>query len=338
MTGQKLFFLTCFTMLTSSALAQTERSDVQGKLQSVLCSDTSQLSAAKTIRLGIYDAQIDARIVESIAGNTVTKRMLEKKAKALAAMKHFQGYALGVCSDRKGWVAALPAPAPLIRTNDRISFKASDLKAHCRNYRVDYAALSQGESQQLAGTGKVETKTLAPGIIEVTCQPGFPRWSGPVVWYMAPTTQEFAGTEAIPATTEGTDSERLTQWISKVRKREHRSPMVANDHLNSAATLLTIDTSVTHNRTSTDSIRARAKAAGFDVLGEIRVRGQSIDDLAWMIWHSPRHRDLILSADATNVGLHVKAIGTELLAVILGAKVERPVTATRPKAPVKKSQ
>jgi hypothetical protein len=313
-----------------------ERRDISDKLQTVLCSGNPDLTARKTLALGLHDAQIDARIVESIAGNTVSARILAKKAKALAAMKHFHGYAHGVCSDRKGWVAAIPAPVPMTQSPDGFSVNTEALKSGCRTFRADYAALASGVSVKLASGGRIDTRKLAPGMIEVTCQPAFPRWMGPVMWYLAPTGDQFAADQtAVPAGT--TTDQQLASWIAARRKAGNLTPLVANDNLTSAAELLTIDTSVTHNRANTDGLRAKIKSsANLHVLGELRVRGQSVEDLAWMLWHSPRHRDLILSPDATSIGLHVKAVGTEFLAVVLSGQEARPVTAARAKKnPVK---
>lgn len=306
-----------------------ERKDLAEKLQAVLCSEHPDLTAQKTLSLGIHDAQIDARLVESVAGNFVSARMLTKKAKALASMKHFHGYALGICGERKGWVAAIPAPAPLSSTGTGFTYDLNALKRSCRAYRVDYAALHGGTSVKVPTSGSIDAKKLGAGMVEVTCQPSFPRWIGPVVWYLAPTSGQFAAMTS-DRKTSASDSQTLSAWISAVRKNESLEPLVSSDALANAAELLSIDTSVTHNRSNTDGLRSRVKASSsLEILGELRVRGQNVDDLIWMLWHSPRHRDLILANKATNIGLHVKSVGTELLAVVLSAHESRPVTAAR---------
>lgn len=324
-----IMFVFLFNSLAEANDIQ-RRKDVQDKLQQVLCVDKIQLDAQKTIALGIYDAQIDARIIESIAGNALSGRMLEKKSKALAAMKRYNGYAHGVCSDRKGWVAAFPAPSPLIRTKTGFKVQFKTLETACRNYRLDFASLSGGESQPLTKASVLNTQSLGAGMLEITCQPSFPRWQGPIVWYLAPTDADASLTGNAPAI-EGNAAPTagIISWISTVRKKQGLAPITINDKVSKSAELLTIDTSVTHNRASTDSLKEKIKNTdNIKILGELRVRGQSAADLTWMIWQSPRHRDLILSREATLYGLHVKQVGTELLVVFLAGQEQRPVTAS----------
>lgn len=321
----------CFSSTFAEAKDIQHRKDVQTKLQQILCSDSVQLEAQRTIALGIYDAQIDARIIESIAGNALTERMLEKKSKALAAMKRYHGYAHGICSDRKGWVAAIPAPAPMARTKSGFKVDFKDLDAACKTYRIDYAAHKGGESQSLAKKELQNFKKNDAGMIEISCQPSFPRWKGPIVWYLAPTDTEVSLNNLDPAIDPRLVPEAsIKSWMSAVRKKEGLPPVTHNNSITKSAEFLTIDTSVTHNRSSTDGLREKIKTTdNINILGELRVRGQSASDLVWMIWHSPRHRDLILSQSATTYGIHVKQVGTELLAVILTGQEQRPVTAAR---------
>jgi hypothetical protein len=323
------------TASLGAALAE-HRADVKDQLQSLMCAETPLLDARNTIALGIYDAQIDIRLIESIAGTNLSEKMLTKKSKALAAMKRYLGYTQGLCSDRKGWVAALPAPGPLLRTADGFEIKSDAIKTSCKTHRFDFASTSAGRSQRLPDSRKIRTTKLGEGIVEVTCQPSFPRWQGPVVWYMAPTSINALADK--PKLTDTDDrAGALSLWIASIRSKEGLNPIISNDALKRAAELLTIDSSVTHNRANTDSMREKINATdSLRVLGEIRVRGQTTEDLAWMLWHSPRHRDLLLQNEATTYGLAIKEVGTELLAVFLGAEEVRPVTASGSKKSVTK--
>ena len=311
------------------AVTAEHRVDVKDHLQNLMCDKSPQLDAKKTIALGIYDAQIDVRLIETVAGTALTEKMLLKKAKALAAMKRYLGYTQGVCPDqRKGWVAALPAPGPLLRTSNGFEIKSDAINKSCKTHRIDFAATKGGISSRLPDSRKIQTTKLGEGIVEITCQPAFPRWQGPIVWYLAPTSEKALADKPKLANSDDRAA-ALSLWIASIRSKEGLKPTISNDGLKRAAELLTIDSSVTHNRANTDSMRAKINASeSLRVLGEVRVRGQSVDDLAWMLWHSPRHRDLLLQAETTSYGLAIKEVGTELLAVILGAEEVRAITAS----------
>jgi len=324
-----LMFTTYSTTATSGTVAAEHRADIKDKLQNIMCADHPQLEAKSTIAQGIYDAQIDIRLIESIAGTQLTEKMLVKKSKALAAMKRYLGYTQGKCSDRKGWVAALPAPSPLIQTSDGFEVKTDPLKKFCKTYRFDFAASKAGVSTRLPSSRKIHTRKLGDGIVEVTCQPSFPRWQGPIVWYLAPTSISALGEKPKILDIADDRAGALSQWISSIRSKEGLPPIISNDGLKNAAELLTIDSSVTHNRANTDSVRKKINSSeNLRVLGEIRARGQTTEDIAWMLWHSPRHRDLMLNKEATTYGLVIREVGTELLAVFLGAQEVRAVTAS----------
>ena len=329
--------MTVCSTASFGAVTAEHRADVKEQLQSLMCAESPQLDAKNTIALGIYDAQIDVRLIESIAGTALSEKMLKKKSKALAAMKRYLGYTQGICPDqRKGWVAAFPAPGPLLRNANGFEIKSDAIKTSCKTHRFDFAATKGGVSTRLADSKKIQTAKLGEGIIEVTCQPSFPRWQGPVVWYLAPTSDKALADK--PKLVNADDrAAALSLWIAGIRSKEGLRPIISNDSLKRAAELLTIDSSVTHNRANTDSIRSKINATdNLRVLGEIRVRGQTAEDLAWMLWHSPRHRDLLLQAEATSYGLAIKEVGTELLAVFLGAEEVRAVTASGPKKAVTK--
>jgi hypothetical protein len=329
--------MTTCTTTSFGAVTAEHRSDLKEQLQSLMCSESPQLDSKNTIALGIYDAQIDVRLIESISGAALTEKMLLKKSKALAAMKRYLGYTQGICSDqRKGWVAAIPAPGPLLRTANGFDIKNDAIKTSCKTHRFDFAATKGGVSTRLPDSKKIQTAKLGDGIVEVTCQPAFPRWQGPIVWYLAPTSDTALADKPKLANSNDRVS-ALSLWIASIRSKEGLHPIIPNDGLQRAAELLTIDSSVTHNRANTESMREKINTSDrLRVLGEIRVRGQSTEDLAWMLWHSPRHRDLLLQAEATSYGLAIKEVGTEFLAVFLGAEEVRPITASSGKKAVTK--
>jgi hypothetical protein len=56
--------------------------------------------------------------------------------------------------------------------------------------------------------------------------------------------------------------------------------------------------------------------------GENRVAGTDLPTIAWLVWNSPAHRELLLRSDANTVAINVKKRG-DLLYVVLavGRKV-----------------
>lgn len=288
-----------------------------------------------------YDAQIEAHLVASRHGQPVATEDLAKRARGLASLRSLAGYSYGLCEGgQRGWIAVVPAPTALKLGQDQWTLPQTDLERLCSSYRVDFAARQvdavRGLKQLVIFGSTVNTKDLGDGTVSLTCQPRTPRWQGPVLWYLAPVGK---GPETTPPDGESiaaaTSTTALVPWLQRLRASQGLPPMAASEALNEAAANLAADGSLVHNRQLLQQAEAAVKTKNIDLLGEDRVRAHDTASMAWLLWNSPRHRQLLLNKDANVVGIASRAIDDDQLAVLVIGKGQAVNTSLR--APTNKA-
>lgn len=284
----------------------------------------------------VFDAQVEGRYLEKIGARPVRQVDAERKAKTLAQTRRYGSYAAGVCANGDGWAIAFPAPVGLapIDLAGRLHLPGDALASRCEGFRADYAKSEGGAPVPLAIRNNiVDIGKLAAGTVSITCQPKTPRWQGPILWYLRPVGKGPA--DAIPeadALAQASEpAAALTTWINRVRRKEGLAAVEIAAAASEQAALLAVDGSLTHDRQGLRKAEALLKTQDIRFLGEDRVRGIAAQDMAWLLWNSPRHRGLILNKDATTLGVGVRGLGTESLAVIIiGAKAPMTTAAGTP--------
>ncbi|MCX6109116.1 MAG: hypothetical protein NTZ90_05860 [Proteobacteria bacterium] len=282
-----------------------------------------------------YDAQIEAHLVASRHGQPVATEDLAKRARGLASLRSLAGYSYGLCEGgQRGWIAVVPAPTALKLGQDQWTLPQADLERLCSSYRVDFASRHvdavRGLKQLVTFGSTVSTKDLGDGTVSLTCQPRAPRWQGPVLWYLAPVGK---GPETTPPDSDGvataTSTTALVPWLQRLRASQGLPPMAASEALNEAAANLAADGSLVHNRQLLQQATAAVKTKNIELLGEDRVRAHDIASMAWLLWNSPRHRQLLLNKDANIVGIASRAIDDDQLAVLVIGKGQAVNTSLR---------
>lgn len=319
-------------LFATVATSATFRRDVVEGFGKIAC-DPSGPSAAKAWAAGIYDAQVEGRKLEPLAGQAVSSDDALRKGKTLAKIRGFGGYAGGLCADGSGWAAAFPAAAPLGRLDakGRMQLPQQALKHQCESFRVDYAARDTGAPRELLDVVALPLDHLAVGSISVTCQPKSPRWQGPVLWFLLPVGD---GPGAVPpeadALVSGADpTASLTTWLNRVRVKEGLLPLESLATLAAEAGVLAVDGDLSHNRELLRKVAGQLAADKLKLIGEDRVRATDAVQMAWLLWNSPRHRGLLLNKEASAVGIALRQLGPEQLAVLITAAKTPLNTATK---------
>jgi hypothetical protein len=312
-----------------------ERLDLSRALGPLLCVDKSPDPKALW-EMGIFDAQIEGlRLSSKGHDKDVLLATAQKKSRILARMKHFGGYAYGVCADGSiAWGLAVPSPEPISSISDSGKFPMpmASLKARCESFRVDFANEDGGQPKTVP-LGKNKLASIAGmgrGVLSVTCQPRAPRWQGPVLWALVPSNKsiEFK----IPFSPNGQPrsiEDGLRHWIGQIRAKEGLAPLMIHPELQHYGDLLAIDGSLRHNRTQLNIVARKLRHTTTSPLGEDRVRAQDLASMVWLLWNSPRHRGLLLDPAASSLGIGTKNLGSETLAVILTGKTEQKTTVLR---------
>ena len=105
--------------------------------------------------------------------------------------------------------------------------------------------------------------------------------------------------------------------------------MNGHTHLDAQAELLSIDTSVAHDRLLLKRVAAGLGSHDLHFVGEDRARAADLSRVAWLLWNSPRHRALLLDKSATHAGIAIKEVRGEMLAVVVAAGGGSLTTAER---------
>lgn len=341
-----LGFLLVFSGLLPIGLSQasTARKDLVVPLGQLFCKGT--LSPQELWAAGIFDGQIEGNKVETPSFINLNEDDLWKQAKSLAAVRISGGYAAGLCDQHQGWTAAMPASGPLgLGQKGVLGFPKTELKERCRSWRASFAASEGGVSKVIASS---ETRVTMPkieglpqGVVSLHCTPKFPRWAGEQGWYFYPTRDpqsfvDFPGKASLNQRDIDTVDlqQGLFSWLSGIRLREKLDPLVLSRELSEAASQLLVSDGVDHDVTLMEVVRKKFSTPLLTLEGENRVRGRTLEEIAWLLWNSPRHRDLLLSTVAPDqksaaipvVGIASKKVGPEvLISLVIGYQKKMPI-------------
>lgn len=255
---------------------------------------------------GIYDAD-----VEFFTADTSLTEGAARRALADSGAKSRRSFAFGACPAKsenanpaaRSWIAAFRAHAALVVADGKISMPA---KAECRNFLVRSIGPS-GRSTGLKNSpdGRIEIPSM-DGTVTITCSHDENTKTmaavGPELWFTIPTgkgpSAEVPGRSAIPAKSDF--SAAVIAWVNHLRAAEKLSPVTPVTLRN--APDLTRHASALHDRKQLAKIAELAKKQlRLKLSGEDRVVAKTRDDALWLLWNSPRHRDLLLAPEASRI-------------------------------------
>ncbi len=307
--------LLLITQSTATAGELTLRKDASNKLAKIVCSK-KPLDSTNAELAGIYDAQIEGQLLIPNRSGKAELKDAARKARSLARINNYHGYAFGVCPSGIGFSVALPSPSPL---HSKGQLPMAALKKHCRNWRADFAPATAAAPVRINVKSGSLRLPRASGTMSITCQPKSPSWQGPIQWYSVPLGTGAAGIPSSSLVKKPSDDRRnsLYEWINAARKSAGIAPLIVNKPLESTADSLAIGGRLSHDRKMLRSSAADLKPNGVHLIGENRVKGNTTEEMARLLWNSPRHRSLLLNSNATYVGIKLVTARNGFLAVLV---------------------
>jgi len=315
--GESVIWSICGAALLAASLgtaplrAASERPDLTAALHRIICIEKKEPSPKTLWAAGVFDAQLDGRVIAAQGEITAQGAGAGLPyARALAAGRHHSGIAAGDCGDGRAFAASVPAAVPVSVVKDKICIQ-EELRQQCRGVAIDFAAASGGRGRHLSLVRNcLDTATLPAGLVAVTCLPQRPRWLGPMAVAYVPV--KGGPTEAVPEGEalkgDGDRAKLFENWINTVRLKEHLTPFsFARGALAATADRLAVGASLDHDRNAIKSESQKLVKAQLQFVGENRVRGRTLQEAAWQLYHSARHRNLLLSAAGNQAALVLRA-------------------------------
>jgi len=305
------------------------RMDLKPKFNNIVCNSHIPTHPLDLWKLGIYEAQISGKIFKPFQNKGLQEDFIQVQARNYAGKNNHHSFAWGSCKNNSSWIASFPAGGRM-KTSHRTKYAiAKDtLDSNCKKYQADYIAALGGKKVPLKFTQNdenelvIDASKLADGVVSVSCLPKTPEWQGYTTWFLAPIKN------GPPAKAPFIDSSyvfnktkiNFIKWINQIRIQEKLQPLKTNDlNLEKATRSLAFSEEIVHDRRSKEMVENLLEKSNLKIVGENRVKGRSYIELAWLLWNSPRHRDLLLSAKATHLGIHIKEVGPLKFAVFLSA-------------------
>lgn len=323
-----------FAAHASGKKLYSERDDLASSLQQSICQNqqTDELHRIAW-KQGIYDAAIEIRMIERRDKGALSTGKLRSLAIWQMKQNYHHGFGFRKCDKDRAFMISVPSRQSLTSAKDGKSISLAKSKRSCRQLIVKHAPIEGGESRliKLSRHGKINISALKPGIVSVSCQPRHPKWLGPILWFLIPVgldgfpetpyKQHFAGTQ---------DAEQqLKSWVDHVRRHEGLVPLnFSKKALKDAASQLALSKMLFHDRSVMKQVKSGLGEKDLVPLGEDRARASSPSRIAWLLWHSPSHRDLLLNKNADLAGLSVSKEAGSYFVVLMTAQSEK-VTVSR---------
>ena len=314
--------------------AMSPRADLKQKMERSLCSLRRPPSTREAWALEIFDAQIEGQRIRPRAGFRMDPLDLEEAARLVGKRFRHNGMTTGQCRDGSGWVLTSPSPEPLLRKDgETLALMDRDLGRHCKEIRFDYAAAAGGLPRRIRSVSnlgseqnlRISVALLEDGVLSISCQPHDETDQGPVVWYLAPVKQGPPVTvpfAEVLADKKLAPAVRVTVWLNRLRAQNGVAPLATGHPQMGAITRqLAKSQSLLHDRHDLRRAEVVIKKAGGKFLGENRVKGASLIDMAWLLWNSPRHRGLLLDGQSSQLGVTTTKLKDESFAVLTFAKL-----------------
>ncbi len=321
--------LAALVLPTSGSYAASQlRMDLQNKLGERLCRDQNPLEARELWQLGVFDAQLQVAWID--ATDPIALPDLEDEARKKADIVQHHGFAFGLCTPLKAWVVSSHAPEPLFRIEgDSILLATSLMRDVCASYDLDAAEAEKGlprslqkKSVPLATHLQINPAFLKAGTLSVTCHPPGRTIRGPELWGLMPIGRwDYAQIPFFNAA-KLKGSIGLKKWIEHLRASHKLKPLqLDRPILTRFAQELLQESSIRHPRALLLNQASELNKKKGKFLGENRVKASSSSEMAWLLWHSPQHRRLLLNKEANALGLELSRLDLDELAVLVVARL-----------------
>ena len=340
---QRERIITCLTttglslFLSSQSLADkhySSRDKLASSLTSSICEDGPSDDLHQIAwDLGIYDAAIDIRILKRRNKGSLTTGKLRSFAIWQMKQNYHHGFGFGRCDKERAFVVSVPSRRPIKFSKSGKSFSLPMIYHSCKKVYARYVGQKGGESKKLKVSrhGRVKIAKLKPGMVSISCQAKHPKWLGPILWHLVPIKlkqmPQLPYSEHFSSTQDA--EQQLQSWVNHVRRHEGLVPLnFTKKVMKNAASELAVSKMIFHDRSVMKQVKASLSGQDLRPLGEDRARASSLSRIAWLFWHSPAHRDLILNKKADLAGLSLSKEEDSYFAVLMTAQSDK-VTVSR---------
>lgn len=324
--------------------------------------DLKALWAAK-----MFDVQVEGRRLQSQGHQTeISEIVLERRSRALAQELNFHGFSFGTCAPSAqggGWVAAFPSATPLEISGTAV--RVSERTGCESHLTCAWVSENRGTSKRLPDLNGLDGDSIfelpkdQTGFFTLEC----PSKNGIAQeFYFGPIgvpLSKFPYGEKLE-TAAGSDIGRVLDWINVIRL-EHGLHAVSLDtaqERNIPADILNLRRTISSHGVLTDGARDLARsgrvqhsakmltfwknklaANHIQLIGENRSRGSTLSEAGFLLWASPRHRDLLLNERANILGIDiVKSRDGVFLGVLAGLAVDPKTNENSLGGPLAKSE
>ena len=319
-----------FLLLSSWSLAQEPAflPEMQDILRSTFCK-TGDLPQRQDLWQSLhYESSNSFQSIKPKQGKAIPTNKLALAALKIAKKKKHRSYSHGICKNGSGWIFSSPADHRVFsQKKEVLSFNLKQAQRSCRNIKIDFAHGERDETRRLyrwtpkktlKSPIKINTAFLDSGVISFTCTP-LAKHEGHELWFMLPIKSPPQDPPFISLVSR-TDISSLGLWVNALRKEFGLSPVADNNEfLNKSSERLAKKMTVKHDRRILKQEQKALSDHQLKLLGENRVEGENARDMAWLLWNSPRHRNLVLNPNATHLSIGNRAQNQRSLAVLVFA-------------------
>jgi hypothetical protein len=279
----------------------------------------------------LFETQLDAAWIRSAdVRQPLLIQDLAKVALEQAKAKRHLGFAYGLCSTHEAWILSSPAAAPLSQwTSEGLKFDLKSTRAHCEKVALHYAGALKGRPKDIIKIKSTDEDSLLvhpallePGTIGLTCYPADKKNQGPELWSLLPIHNVKAAGIPHFSTQHHEGTNGLIQWIQLIREAEGLKVLQTEiPLLRKFANQLAAESSIRHPHAQLMAQKRLLAKKKINILGENRVKATTNEQMAWLLWYSPTHRQLLLHKSATALGFDMARLQHEKLLVLVLAKI-----------------
>ncbi len=304
-------------LLTSKPMSERQ---IPLSLSAILCA--RQATAADFFTNGVFDAQVQVVRLTPTAGQKLTRDQARERAKKLATQHEQGSYAYNTCADGGAWALALPVADAVTVENQNLKLpQALNLTCVAGTLKTLFVPEAKGRALALPrSANNVAALPNQRGYASVSCVFKQNQNAGPREIALIPVQGASIDAADVGKKSLASVDKNLEAWVNEKRRLENLPALTANKDLNEAAKSLIGKKLITHNAQALSTARTLLTNKGVEPLGEDRVRGRDINELAGLLWMSPAHRNLILDPSADIMGLAVEQDDGGLFAVFIAGK------------------
>lgn len=272
-----------------------------------LCNVNGPFDSRQAMALGLKDAQTTGFFLK---GKNINALKASEIFKAKVPEGYFGG-SFAVCkknNKNKAWFLYTRSPVPF--ANKSFYF---ELNKFCRKVKTDAILWQEGRSFPIVETINSLKNNEQGSMVSVSCLPKSKKF-GYQTWILFPTDKKLLN-EKTPYFIKGNiKKQHLVQgWVQQIRKKEGLKPFRFISNLKiSGSSIFSID----HNLIYLKNLRKNLKGKNLTLVGEDLVQGKTVEEIVWLLWSSPRHRDLLLDSKANSASLIIGKINKDIFARI----------------------